>query len=918
MTLLADQRVLVPERQERVGRTFRGGLRQAVPAALLSAALAGIALVAISYADAGRAADAGFYATFWTGMLVFLVPAAIALLHAGTRRAARCGLVVAIALFTAIPKYLFNPAGPLYFDELAHWRQTQDVIAGGHLFAPNGIVPIVEHFPGLHSVTAGVHLLTGLPVWTCGVIVVALAHVLTLCGIFLLVESLFGDRAGGVAALVYGINPSFLYFDLQFAYESLAIGLVVWTLVGLSHTHAATAPRERWGWAGLTGLLVVACVVTHHLSTLFLGLMLLAVTVAATWPARRTREQAARAAASWAVLLALGGAYAGWLFLVAPHTAGYLSPFLHDGLEQLSTLVSRRDEAADGTGRTLFGGASVPPYERWAALAAPALLLLAAVAGLWCYRRRRERRPMALGLAVVGLLYFGSLPLLLTAEGAQGAHRSWAFTFVGLAVLTAPGVVATLRHVRPRGGLRRALATAVVAMLLLPSAVGGVAAGVIEDYRFPRPYEYGHDVRNLTPEVRALAAWIGAGFGTTRLTTDMYTRGLTDAFAGTDPSAQYRKIPTWELFYPEEPNTAVVAALRHYGYDFLIIDKRLANGRAPDGSSRFYFHAHEPRPDGKTFVVRPEALRKFDRYTWTVKVYDSTNYAVYHLRFRRGRHRCAEEPVMDAPSTWARVRRSPRLAPASLCLAGIVLGWAVDATMLRALFLLPLVFLPGSLLVALVLGPRVRLDPVTRVAVSVVASLVLLMAAGFVLSAPGIGMSRGGFSLVAAVSVAALTVAVALRDPVPDGAGRRRLPSAATVGFAAAMCAMVVAAVVAAQALPRPRPPAYTSLSLAAPWSQMDSMVPVRPGQRLDIPVELRSNAPSAHVSYRITAWLDGEPASRPIETTVPPAGHRRETVTVFAPSYAGSGSVHRLILAGSTRTGWRAELTVYLQGPGG
>ncbi len=137
------------------------------------------------------------------------------------------------------------------------------------LLRPNTLIPIVQFFPGTSGsdpdrqpADRAVDLALRRPDRR--------DHARrTLFAVFLLAEvHLSSARAGAVAALVYAMNPSALYFDTQYAYESVAIGLFCWVL-------ALTQPGHQGGYRGAAriGFTVAAilcaagCVVTHHLTT---------------------------------------------------------------------------------------------------------------------------------------------------------------------------------------------------------------------------------------------------------------------------------------------------------------------------------------------------------------------------------------------------------------------------------------------------------------------------------------------------------------------------------------------------------------------------------------------------------------------------------------------------------------------------
>ena len=112
---------------------------------------------------------------------------------------------------------------------------------------------------------------------------------------------------------------------------------------------------------------------------------------------------------------------------------------------------------------------------------------------------------------VLTAAYLVSLPLTLTGEGAKGSHRTWASTFVGVALLPA-ALVILFELDKRRPWVKRTAATvgaAVLAVLL----VGNVAASTTIDSRFPGPYQFGSDTLSVTPETLRFAHWVQAHLG---------------------------------------------------------------------------------------------------------------------------------------------------------------------------------------------------------------------------------------------------------------------------------------------------------------------------------------------------------------------------------------------------------------------
>jgi hypothetical protein len=447
------------------------------------------------------------------------------------------------------------------------------------------------------------------------------AHVLAVLGVAVLAEQIWRDgRASAVAALAYGLNSSFLFFDTQFGYESLAIPLMIWTLVAL---HRAIRGPRRGSWVAGTLLLAAATVVTHHLTAL--GLVGIMLVFAAALTGRRGCRPAAWTA--WLLTLAAAGLVAGWLCWVAPKTAGYLDPYLGKALSQIAGMVHEHGSG----GRTLFQRSVAPWYEQKAAFAAPVLAFGAIAAAAWRLRVHRSADPVDRGSAIaallIGLCYFPAALLILTPSGAEGARRTWAFSYLGLALVVAPLVVELLDR---WAGLAGPGLAALFAVLL----VGNTAAGMNPSYRFPGPAAYGSDTRSTTPEVRAAANWLRATQGRDlKIVADRYSGLVFGSFGDQFPVTGSVTFPTYDLYLtqPGRPvPPALIEQLSEWNFGYLIVDRRMAE-QAPEIG--IYFETNEPIPhDGRPAFTLGQ-LTKFDHTPWTIKIYDSGDIAIYRFDF---------------------------------------------------------------------------------------------------------------------------------------------------------------------------------------------------------------------------------------------------------------------------------------------
>ena len=636
MTLVqpvADDRVRTAPPPGAPARTTAGGRTVrwcAVSLTVAGGAGAALLVAATRAAEWSRGTQFGL---FWLGMLVCALPAVGWAVHRGSSARLRIAVLTGYAGFTYLPKLLRNPFGPLYHDEFAHWRQSREILFDGRLFEQNPIVKVVGDFPGLHSTVASVAALTGVSVWHAALLVLIAAHVLMVLGVAVLAEEIWRDaRVAAVAAIVYSLNSSFLFFDTQFGYESLALPLLVWTLVALHRAMRAVGRRSRLGWAATTLVLSGATIATHHLTALGLIGTMLIICLVVTVRALRRGAPVAVTWTAWTLTAAAAALVVAWLALVAPRTAGYLDPYLARALDQFAGMAGD----GGGGGRTLFRESIAPWWERAAAFGAQGCALVAMAAAALRLRRPRGGDPVgrsgAIAMLLLGSMYFPAALLILTPSGAEGARRSWAFSYLGIALVVAPLVVALLDRAarRPARLLTGAGLLAVCAVVL----VGNTAAGMNPSYRFPGPPVFGSDTRSATPEVHAASDWLRATQGQgLRIVADRYSGLIFGSYGGQQPVTGSVTFPTYDL-YLTEPGRAMpprlIEQLSSWRFGFLIVDRRMAREVPEIG---IYFETNEPiRHDGRPAFTLGQ-LTKFDTTPWTIKIYDSGNIAIYRFDF---------------------------------------------------------------------------------------------------------------------------------------------------------------------------------------------------------------------------------------------------------------------------------------------
>ena len=593
--------------------------------------------------------SASEFVWFWVGMLLLELPLVGLVAYRATSHNMRNALLVMYGLVSYAPKLLRNPSSPLYHDEFAHWRATYEIIHTGKLFEPNPIIPITSRYPGLHAAVAALVNISGLTIWQAATLLLLLFHVALVLGVAALAQSLGLDsRTASLAAFLYGLNSSFLYFDTQYAYESMAITLVVWTLVSYVRAVGSSSKEKRVQWSILTALFSAGTVITHHLSAIMLIIILMLISLAISMPVltrqegqvQRQEGQVQRTAVTaWSLTLAVMLIVGSWFYFVAPTTWTYLSPFLGRGFSELIQTIE-----GSGGSRQLFGASLSPWWEQKSSYLVTVFALGFAAVGMLLIRAwskdgrlpRGGRRAFLFAFSFLGLAYFPSTIFIFTPNGAEGARRSWAFSWIGLAILAALAAVWLLDWAgRNAHRWRRVTIRVALMATLVVALVGGTAAGLNVPYRLPGPYLFGSDARSVTPELLATSEWFSAQFGRdNNVITDRYTGLIFGSFGLQNAIHPSGSLPFYNLYLakpgaPIEP-TNLLSNLRLLHFVYLIVDERMAYDIPELGS---YFTSTEPvslQPQGGKSPFYGK-LDKFNALQWMVKVYQSDNYSVYRL-----------------------------------------------------------------------------------------------------------------------------------------------------------------------------------------------------------------------------------------------------------------------------------------------
>lgn len=591
----------------------------ALPALSLVSAC-GVLLVACAY-TAARFSLAWASPLFWGGVLVLFVPLAARLGTSAASWQERLGLVLVLGSGLYLVKVLRSPVAFTSHDELLHWRTANDIVQSTHLYGRNSLLPVSPLYPGLENVTAALVSLGRLPIFSAGVIVIGVARLVLVATLFLFYREIGRSaRVAGLAALLYMANPHFVFFDAQFAYESLALPLAAVCLLAAARCARARDGR-RLGLTLAALLALGAVVITHHVTTYALTAFLLLWTAMTVVMRRAGRERSVLPGLT-ALAVVMGLA---WLIYVASLTVGYLAPNLSSALGEIIQIIT-----GEVTARRLFraeSGLVNPLWERLTGFAAVGLILLGLPFGLWrIWRRRRRADAVVLALAVGALAYPASLAFRFAKFGAEVSSRTSPFLFVSIAFVLAVGG-AELWLYRGRHRQRAAAFAACATVVFLGGVIVGRGPSALA---LPGPYVVAADDRSIEAQGLAAAEWTRLVLGPgNRVASDRVNRLLLGSYGGQAvATALTDGVNVYPVFFSRVVDREDRELLRRGAVRYLVVDRRLSAGLPQFG---IYFEPGEPGEFQRRIPLDPAALAKFDGLPGVHRLFDSGDIVIYDV-----------------------------------------------------------------------------------------------------------------------------------------------------------------------------------------------------------------------------------------------------------------------------------------------
>lgn len=587
---------------------------------------AGVLAISLAYA-AGRAGSASgaWVAAYWLGEAIIFAPLVWRVVSGPPPADAEAiGLVIGLAIATYLVKYAYSPLSFRFPDELEHWRSARTLLSSHHLFGVNYLLPVSPGYPGLEEVTTSLASMSGLSVFSAGLIVAGLSHVLFSAALYVLFRQVSGSaRIALAGSAIYATNPHYQVFDAIFSYQTLALAFFGLALITARWLAADLDGPGRTGRTGLWGLAVVfgaATVVTHHVTSYMLTLTLLLIAVTGAVLRQRARRHGAEACRSRVIQPAvLAGIYASlvaaWIALVVPYTISYLAPVV---TEFTDGLVGAFTAQVSASGATPAG----PLGDRLAEYAATALIMVTVPFGWLRIWRTQRRNAWAVALGVGAAAYYVLAVLRVTTpSGAQFAGRSMTFLYIPVSYVIAMALDRPGRSIRLGRVLVRArpILAATGAGILL---AGGLASGWPPYWeRLPGKYAVDGFESGVTNEGIAAADWARAVLGPgNRIAADFTNYVLMGSYGDQNVVTGVDQLYCSKTWTPADARLARLNAVR-----YLVVDLRMSEYIPPSGS---YFisqssacQAPMPRQD----------LAKFGSVPGMNRLYDSGNIIVYSL-----------------------------------------------------------------------------------------------------------------------------------------------------------------------------------------------------------------------------------------------------------------------------------------------
>ena len=588
----------------------------------------GLLILAWGFVQA-RAAVESAQIFLWIGLAVLIMPVVIRQASAGASRQERIALVVLLGVALYLVKVMHSPLAFTFPDELSHLRNVQEILESHRLFQENPVQPVTAFYPGLPILTSTLSSLSGLSVFHAGLLVIGAARLILFLSLYFLFERVSGSvRVAGLATVIYMTNPNFLYWTAEYAYEPLALPLLVFALLMVSMREMSSDPTRSRAWTAAAVLGLLTVIITHHMSSYILTGLLVVITVLSAI------GSLGKYWGPWKLTLAAVLGTAIWLLFVANLTIKYLSPVLTGAIESIFMMIAEEEVSRElFTSTKAMSEARAPVWEQFVAMGSVILIALGLPLGAYEIWKRHHNKVFAILLGAIALSYLPVQMLRLTKDGWETANRSSEFLFIGIGFVLALGISRFWLSYWPGSKSKILLAGLSVALLF-----GGLIAGWPPRARLARPYTIDAGEHLVRPQIVTVSEWmvnhLGPDNRVAASKADAKVLGTYAQHPFTDNG------PIKNVFLSEEFGRSERISLLRRDIQYVISDRKNVSW---DHMIGYYFYSRLSSRTSDLRLIEPHIYEKFEGVEGVTRMLDSGDIIIYDVRKYLAAYRESEE-----------------------------------------------------------------------------------------------------------------------------------------------------------------------------------------------------------------------------------------------------------------------------------
>lgn len=581
----------------------------------------------------------GFPSTkeFYASLTLVFVPSALIILSRRATKLARIGFALYLSLALIATRFMLFPMMFAYHDEVIHQFNVVEIDKTHHLFSPNYVLPVTPYYSGIEIATTAVEHLTGLPFHAAATVLLIVIRVVMTLGMIRLFQLICGSATiSAMGALVYTVNPQYLFFNSEYSYQTVALPLSFFCIYVFS-----IRSRRLGVWGVVPSVIVtLAVAASHHLTAI--GLLL----VLWTWYLyTRFKNHPVPHLVHFAILSTL--VVGVWTWIARKEVIPYITQIVQKNIHGINTL------AGGSTGHKLFSDAAgdkTPEWQVLLSLASVMLVLLILIPASWyTFKKRYALQAASLSLATAAALY----PIIpaghLSSNTSEVADRTAGFIFVGIAFIFATwwyswrpqrlygGVTQHLtssgQRRRPTGRFRIPRAAWLPIVILTVCFAGGIADGSGPDWAYgPGAYLVSADNRSIDQTALQAAYWEAQHLSAnSRVFTDRDNALLAQTYGKLQPlTALGNGISEGSLsqllLSPSTEYDTQIACDNEV--QFLIADQRLSTSLPHLG---IYIDNGEYLWGSRTTPPPASAFVKFDGTPGAERIFDNGAIRIYNL-----------------------------------------------------------------------------------------------------------------------------------------------------------------------------------------------------------------------------------------------------------------------------------------------